>query len=290
MALLQNGYRDASSGVRFSGAGVSNNAYPAALHSNTAKTSRMRNLTTSEGITTALAGVPDGARDQASWLMPRTAGALAARNLLTGTGSHAGSVAGGVNGTATLAGSGDMTGTAALIVSLVAALTGSGTISSAAAVGYLNLAASLAGAGDVAAAMRAIGQAAAALSGSGAAAATIRATGALAAAIVVTGDALTSANVGAAVWSAPTAANDIAGTMGEKLNDAGSAGNPWATVIESGLTAEQVLRIIAAAVAGESSGAPDGPIEFTGLDGSTVRLSGDVDADGNRSNVTVDGA
>lgn len=289
MALLQNGYRDASSGVRFSGAGVSNNAYPAARHMNTAMTSRMRNLTTSDGITTALAGVPDGARDQASWLMPRTAGALASRNLLAGVGAHAGSMAGGVNGTATLAGSGDLTGTAALIVSLVAALTGSGTMS-AAAVGYLNLAASLAGAGDVSAAMRAIGQAAAALSGSGAATATIRATGALAAAIVVTGDALTSANVGAAVWSAPTTANDIAGTMGEKLNDAGSAGNPWATVIESGLTAEQVLRIIAAAVAGESSGAPDGPIEFTGLDGSTVRLTGDVDADGNRSNVTVDGA
>lgn len=289
MALLQNGYRDFSSGVRIAGATASNNACPSALLSNTFRASTMRNMIGSEGIPSALVGVPGGARTREAWVMPTTAGALAARNTIAGAGAAYIAMAGGVNGSATLAGSGALTGTAALIVSLVAALTGSGTLS-ASAVGYLNLAASLAGAGDVSAAMRAIGQAAAALSGSGTTTATIRATGSLASSIVVTGDALTSANVGAAVWSAPTTANDIAGTMGEKLNDAGSAGNPWATVIESGLTAEAVLRIIAAAVAGETSGAPDGPVAFTGLDGSTVRLTGDVDSDGNRSNVTVDGA
>jgi hypothetical protein len=61
----------------------------------------------------------------------------------------------------------------------------------------------------------------------------------------------------------------------------------WASVLEAGYTAEQILRVLAAAVAGESSGAPDGPIVFTGLDGVTDRITGDVDGQGNRSNVVL---
>jgi hypothetical protein len=260
VALLQNGYRDASSGVRYSGAGVSNNAYPAALHGNWARTSRMRNVNDGEGISEPLAGIPDGARNEYAWLMPRTAGALAARNTIAGAGAHTGAIAGGVNGEASLTGEGTLTGVGALIVSLVAALTGSGTITNAAAVGFLQLAASLAGAGDFAGAASALASAASALSGSGTATATIRATGQLASAIVVTGDLLNTANAGRAVW---------------------------ASVLEAGYTAEQILRVLAAAVAGESSGAPDGPIVFTGLDGVTDRITGDVDGQGNRSNVVL---
>ncbi|MBK7330866.1 MAG: hypothetical protein IPI85_17805 [Dehalococcoidia bacterium] len=43
--------------------------------------------------------------------------------------------------------------------------------------------------------------------------------------------------------------NDV-GTMGEKMNDAGS-GNPWTEVIEGSYTAAELLRIITAALAGE---------------------------------------
>jgi hypothetical protein len=45
--------------------------------------------------------------------------------------------------------------------------------------------------------------------------------------IVVTGTGLTTANVGPAVWAAIAALNDIPGSMGEKLNDAGASANPW---------------------------------------------------------------
>jgi len=235
-------------------------------------------------------GVPDGYRPPYTWTLPLTAGGLSARNTISGAGAASIAMAGGVNGAATLAGSGDLTGTAALIVSLVAALSGSGTITSATAQAFLNLASSLAGSGDLAGSARALAHAAAALSASGTATATIRATGALASSITVTGDALTSANVASSVWGAIATNSNASGSMGEKLNDAGSAGNPWATVIEAGLTAEAFLRIIAAAVAGESAGSPGGPITFTGLDGSTIRISGTADADGNRSGVTVDGA
>lgn len=206
-------------------------------------------------------GTPDGYRPPYAWVLPLTAGALTARKNLSGASTVTIAMAGGVNGEASLSGSGDLTATGALIISMVAALTGSGTISSAAAVGYLNLAASLAGAGDLDGAATAIAHAAAAVAGSGTATATATALGELAASIVVTGTALNSANVGAAVW---------------------------ATLIEAGFDAAQILRLIMAAAGGEVTGAPGGPIEVLGLDGTTVRLTGDVDADGNRTMVVVD--
>lgn len=261
MALLQNGYRDYSSGVRIAGATASNNAYPSALLANTFRTSTMRNMIGSEGMPSALVGVPWGARNSESWVMPTTAGALASRSTITGAGAASITLAGGVNGAASLAGSGDLTGTAALIVSLVATLSGSGTITSATAQAFLNLAASLAGSGDLDGAATALGHAATALSGAGTASATARATGELAASIVVTGTALNTANVGDAVW---------------------------ATLIEAGYSAAQIIRLVMAAAGGEVNGAPGGPIEVLGLDGSTVRLAGDVDADGNRTISVVD--
>lgn len=125
MALLQNGYRDFSSGVRIFGATVSNSAYPYALLSNRWRTSTSRNLTAGEGITTELAGIPDGYRDRASWVMPQKPGALASRNQISGAGAATIAMAGGVNGEATLAGTGALSGIGALIISMVAALTGS---------------------------------------------------------------------------------------------------------------------------------------------------------------------
>ena len=104
------------------------------------------------------------------------------------------------------------------------------------------------------------------------------ATGALAAAITVFGATLTTGNVGHAVWSALAEANNDAGTMGEKLNDAGSAANPWTEVIESGLTAAEVLRLIAAAMQGDATGLDTGAIAFKSLDGTKTRVAGSIAA------------
>lgn len=65
---------------------------------------------------------------------------------------------------------------------------------------------------------------AAALAGTGDLDATIAAHGNMAIDIVVTGTSLTTSNVGPAVWAAIAALNNDAGTMGEKLNLAGSGG------------------------------------------------------------------
>lgn len=99
---------------------------------------------------------------------------------------------------------------------------------------------------------------------------------------------LSPEGLAAAVWQANASTYNDAGTMGEKLNGAGSAGNPWTEVIESGLTAAQVMRIIAAALAGTSQKTGT-TIVFKGLDGSTDRITGEFDTDGNRTGTVLDG-
>jgi hypothetical protein len=54
------------------------------------------------------------------------------------------------------------------------------------------------------------------------------------------------------IWQAQATQYNSTGTMGEKLNGAGTAGNPWTEVIESGLTAGQVMKIIASVLAGKT--------------------------------------
>jgi hypothetical protein len=63
--------------------------------------------------------------------------------------------------------------------------------------------------------------------------------------IVVTGAGLTVSNVGQAVWAALAADNNTPLTMGEKLNDAGSASNPWTEELPGTYTGDQAGKIIA---------------------------------------------
>lgn len=201
-----------------------------------------------------VSGRPGGYRPPHSWAMPRVAGSLAARNTVTGTGGISDADVWAVRlATASLTGSGSLTAIGGLVVQLVAALTGSGGVS--------------------AADLEGLGELLAAIGGSGTAAgSTLTGIGELSADLVVTGTGLTTSNVGQAVWSAIAASNNAVGTMGEKLNDAGSASNPWTEIIESGYSAAQILRLIAAAVQGNASGLEDGTPTFKGLDGTTDRI------------------
>lgn len=63
----------------------------------------------------------------------------------------------------------------------------------------------------------------------------------------------------------------------------------WTRSIES-LTAEEMLRVMAAVLAGRVSGAGTGTETFKGLNGTTNRVISTVDNDGNRTAVTVNGA
>jgi hypothetical protein len=99
------------------------------------------------------------------------------------------------------------------------------------------------------------------------------------------------------IWNSQKTAYNTPGTMGNALNNASSGGVDynalaaavWQYIIESGITAEQAMRIYGAVLAGKVSGAGTGTEVFTGLDGTTVRVTSTVDESGNRSVVVVDG-
>ena len=273
MGILANGFNYRSCGVRYSGATAVNNAVPAALHSNFAQPGAMRNLTAGEGITSALVSVPSGERHPNCWIMPRSAGALAARNRLTGSGTISATVLAVKLAQASLTGTGELSAIGSLIVQAVAAITGSGTISAADLKAFLQAEANLTGSGGASATATGLGALLAALTGEGSVDPTLTGSGELSADLLVTGTGLTTANVGPAVWAAIAASNNAAGTMGEKLNDAGSASNPWTEVLESGFTAAEILRLIAAAVQGDATGLETGAPVFKGLDGTTERIT-----------------
>lgn len=275
MGIVANGWQYRSTGLYHAGATQVNNANPSAHLGNFSQPGRIRNISAGEGITSRLVGIPSGERHPNCWMLPRSAGALAARNQLTGTGTISATALAVKLAEASLTGSGDLSAIGGLIVQAVAAITGSGTITAADLKAFLQASAGLTGTGTVAATATGFGALAALLTGSGTSAtSTLTGTGELEAALVVTGTGLTTGNVGAAVWSAIATANNTAGTMGEKLNDAGSASNPWTEVIESGYTAAEILRLIAAAVQGDAAGLESGSPSFKGLDGTTERIAG----------------
>lgn len=92
-----------------------------------------------------------------------------------------------------------------------------------------------------------------------------------------------------AVWNAIATSYNESGTMGEKLNASGSASNPWIEVIESGLTAAEILRLIAAAVQGNATGLESGSPVFKSIDGATDRITATY-ASGTRTVTGRDGS
>jgi hypothetical protein len=193
------------------------------------KTSQARGVFTSE-TWEPKSGVPDGYRPPYTWIIPLTAGALAARSTLLGSGSLVASGAMGKNADAALTGSGSLTATGALIVQAIAALTGSGSITTANLLAVLNAVAALTGSGTLAGTMGADAFATAALSGSGVLALFPAAVGNMAADITPFAT-LSPQSLAQAVWDVLAADNDNPGTMGEKLNDASAAGDPWNTAL-----------------------------------------------------------
>jgi len=217
---------------------------------------------------------PNGYRNEYAWSQAPKAGGIASTLHVRGAGSVSDAEAWAVKlAAAAISGSGDLTATGSLIVQLVAAVTGSGTVSGADIKAFLQLSAALSGSGVAAGTATGLGALIAALTGSSSLSPTLTGTGAMAADLVVTGTGLTTANVGEAVWSAIASSNNTTGTMGEKLNDAGSASNPWTEVIESGYTAAEILKLLAAVAQGDASGLEGSSPVFKSIDGLTDRIT-----------------
>lgn len=317
MGLLGNGFRHNLTG-RITAATTSiDGGNAACLPASYNLTAFRRNMMAGGAFSNAkYIGVPVGVSHPTSWLLPQSASYMSMRT--TGAGNLAADLIPTRPMTIDMTGSGDLAATAALVVSMVCAMTGSGSLT-ATITGLLDMSCDLDGSGDLAADMSGIASMAVDLLGEGDLSATIAAYGDMTIDIVVTGTGLSTANVGAAVWNALAASFNTAGTMGNKLNSASAAGDPWTAVIpgsyapgeagnlvgnaladipsdvwtkaiEAGFTAEELMRIFAAVLAGKVSGAGSGTETFVGVDGTTDRVVSTVDDVGNRSAVSLDGS
>lgn len=277
MALLQNGFLQNQLPVHWRAGLQGNNRMAYAKGDRLNQSSAFGNL----------AATPAGTYPPTAWVMPRTAGDMASRNLLLGDGAVAPfALVEGRNLDAAVTGTGEITGAADLIISMVAAISGSGELN-ATAEAFLQLSANLAGTGDLSGSVSALASAIAVLTGSAELATTAKALGTLAASINVTGDLLTSSNVAESVWSALVVAFDKPGSMGEALANAGSSGNPWDTAIDGTYTAAEVMRIVAAALAGKATGGGSTTIIMRNIADTADAITMTVDVNGNRSDVVL---
>lgn len=321
MALLSNGHRLGCNPMRVMGGPGTATTLTSQDRAMWGQKGALNNLYAGEATVIAGASIanknamPVGALHPGSWVLPIKAGGLSSRRAIVGAGSFVGSIAGGRNGEASLLGAGSFSGTGALIVSLVASISGAGDLTGAELKAFLNLAASLSGVGGVSAQASALAHLVATLEGEGVVNATIRALGALASSITVSGDLLTTTNVASAVWSALAATNNVAGTMGAKLNAAASSGDPWSAILPGayvageaghilgnladtlldasgavdGLTPRQALTLMLAALANKLSGAGTSTVTIRDVADTKDRIVATVDSNGNRTTVTLDG-
>lgn len=116
-----------------------------------------------------------------------------------------------------------------LITSMQAAITNDSVIACS-LVGTVALQADIANAHTVAVAVNLIANMSTAMTMTNTLAASLFGTASMAVAIQSYTE-ISSEGVADAVWSALASQNNTPGTMGEKLNDAGSAGDPWSTTV-----------------------------------------------------------
>lgn len=261
MGLLQNGFRDRLGVYKLYGATLSNGASPYISPDNTTQVSSKRNLTAGEGISSELVSIPSGARHPVAWMMPQKPGAVSSRNRIEASGSLVGSGAMGVNGSASLSATSDLTATGQLVVSGSATLTATGSLE-----------------GNIVAALAA----SAALSASGSLTGTAVAKGFMSATLSASASVtLTSYAVGYMSASIQPPTQLEAAEFSSYVLDSEN--------VETGLTVRNALRLIAAATAGELSGASSTTITIrNAVADDKDRIVATVTSEGNRTAITYD--
>lgn len=201
---------------------------------------------------------PSGSLHPVTWKLPQKAGALASRYMIEGSGTFTGTGALGKNAEAAFTGSGTLSGIGGLVVSGFATMTGTGTLT-----------------GNVLAAL----QASANLVGSGSLIGTVAGTGYMGAPLFGSG------TLTAVSYATGTLECNI--TPFTELSPQNLADAVWSQIIESGYSAEEVMRLIAAVTAGKSSGGPGTPV-FRDLGDTKDRVVGVATSNGDRTSVTYD--
>lgn len=196
--------------------------------------SACRGLYTSEADGGRLqhANIPSGTQPPYTIMFAPKGGELSATTYIRGEGSVAANLLSGKFMTADLAGIGSIEGSMSLITSMTANLAGVGELTGDMKL-TLAMAANLAGIGDLAGAMALLIPLNAALAGIGGITANLKGNADLQATIYVNQSEATTQQLVDAIWNAIAADYNTSGTMGNKLNGAGSAGDPWTTDLTS---------------------------------------------------------
>ena len=194
-----------------------------------------------------LSAMPNGHLAPSAWVLPRTAGGMSSINFTTAKVEGLGLAVGGI----TTTGTSSITLTFADAAGqLIASGGGAATFSLTSNTPLLT----------------------ASINGAGTATASVSTNTPTLGALADGGGAVTISLSGSLT---PYAIGQMSGTTAEAgLTNTGIANSVWAKVVESGFSAEQILRIIAAQAAGAATGLENGNPQFTGLDGVTVRIDG----------------
>jgi hypothetical protein len=188
---------------------------------------------------------PTGTNPPYSIVMGDKGAVISATTTLDNTSSLNGSASSGINLLSSLTGIGELTASASLITSMNASIAGSGTLVGS-LVGTIALNAVLTGEGNVSASLGLIANMLVDIDGAGSLTAALRGTLDLDANIYVNQSEAEVQQIVAAVWNAIAADFNAAGTMGNKLNSAGSSGDPWSTILPGTYTGDEAGALLLA--------------------------------------------
>lgn len=181
---------------------------------------------TTGGLPTTTA-LPEGYLHPSAWMMPYDIGSMTTSNL-NGSASLTSSGVSGLSGTVTMTGEGLLSATGGLLAGLEVTMTGVGDLAAIGG-GLLEAIVEMAGTGALSGALGATAGLTVTMAGVGTLTASPQGTGEMVLDIYVNESQATVEQIVDAVWNALAAQYNESGTMGEKLNGAGSAGDPWTT-------------------------------------------------------------
>ena len=184
-------------------------------------------------LTTAL---PEGYLAPNAWLLPYELGSMTTSNL-NGSATLSSLGVAGLSGVVVMEGTGVLEATGGLLAGLVVEMTGSGDLTAIGG-GLIEAIATMAGTGTLTGAIGATAGLTVVMEGVGTLVASPSGTGEMVLEIYVNESQATVDQIVAAVWSALAAEYNVSGTMGNKLNGAGSAGDPWTTDLSAYNTAD----------------------------------------------------
>jgi hypothetical protein len=193
-------------------------------------------------------GVPTGYGAGNALLAPIKGGGMGlSTSGAVGVGAVSGGIAQGKACAATIDGAGVLTPPPlSMLVQCACSILGEGVIDNASISGSISMAATLAGEGDISGALNVIAWVVSTLTGAGAVDNSTQCFGTARceATIYVSQSTASTQQLAAAVWAALAADFTEAGSMGQAMGAAGSAGDPWITELPGSYTGDQAGNIM----------------------------------------------